>query len=163
MAKITQKIVPHLWYVKEAEQAAKFYASIFPDSRIDRVTPIPSDTPSGPANTVPVVELTLFGQRFMAISAGPLDDFNHSISFMVMCDTQQEIDRYWNAFLEAGGKPEQCGWLEDHYGVSWQIVPSMMQDWMADPDRDKAKRLIQAFLQMKKLDIAALKAAYEGR
>ncbi len=163
MARITQKIVPHLWYVKEAEQAAKFYVSTFPDSRIDRVTSIPADTPSGPAGSVPVVEFTLFGQPFMAISAGPLDEFNHAISFMVMCDTQQEIDRYWNALLEAGGKAEECGWLRDHYGVCWQIVPAMLNDWMADPDRDRAQRVATAFLNMKKIDLAALKAAYEGR
>jgi predicted 3-demethylubiquinone-9 3-methyltransferase (glyoxalase superfamily) len=162
MAKPTQKIVPHLWYVKEAEEAARYYASIFPDSRVDRVTTIPAETPSGPPNTVPVVEFTLFGQPFMAISAGPLDNFNHSVSFMVMCDTQQEIDRYWNALLE-GGQAEECGWLKDRYGLSWQIVPAMLQEWMVDPDRERAKRVTQAFLKMKKMDIAALKTAYEGR
>jgi predicted 3-demethylubiquinone-9 3-methyltransferase (glyoxalase superfamily) len=161
MAKLNQKIVPHLWYTNDAEQAARFYASIFPDSRVDRVTPIPADTPSGPAGSVPIVELTLFGQRFMAISAGPLDPFNHAVSFMVLCDTQAEIDRYWSALLE-GGRAEECGWLRDRYGVAWQIVPSMLQDWMADPDRERAKRVATAMLKMKKLDIGALQAAFQG-
>ena len=161
MARI-QKITPHLWFTKDAEPAARFYASIFPDSRVDRVTPIPAETPSGPPGSVPVVEFTLFGQAFMAISAGPLDPFNHAVSFMVSCDTQQELDKYWSALLE-GGTPEQCGWLRDKYGLCWQIVPSMLQQWMADPDRAKATRVTQAMLQMQKFDIAKLEAAFEGR
>ena len=162
MAKLTQKIVPHLWYTNDAEQAARFYASIFPDSRIDRVTPIPVDTPSGPAGSVPVVEFTLFGQQFMSISAGVLDPFNHAVSFMVMCDTQAELDRYWDALLE-GGRAEPCGWLRDRYCVYWQIVPSMLQEWMTDPDRGRATRVATALLKMKKLDIAALQAAYDNK
>jgi predicted 3-demethylubiquinone-9 3-methyltransferase (glyoxalase superfamily) len=161
-AKPIQKIVPHLWYTKDAEEAAKFYASIFPDSRVDRVTPIPAETPSGPPGSVPVVEFTLFGQSFMAISAGPLDPFNHSISFMVRCDTQAEIDRYWTALLE-GGTPEQCGWLRDRYGVCWQITPAPLEDWMADSDRNSARRVVEAMLKMQKFDIAKLQAAYDGR
>src|SRR5215208_7030361 len=112
-----QKITPSLWYNKEAEEAAKFYASIFPDSRVDRVTALPAESPSGPAGSVKVVEFTLFSQKFMAMSAGPLDQFNHSVSFTVNCKDQAEIDRYWNALL-AGGKAEQCGWLKDKYGLS---------------------------------------------
>jgi predicted 3-demethylubiquinone-9 3-methyltransferase (glyoxalase superfamily) len=160
--KSLQKITPHLWYAKEAEEAARFYASIFPDSRVDRVTPLPSDSPSGPAGSVQVVEFTLFGQAFLALSAGPLDPFNHAISFVVSCDDQAELDRYWNALLE-GGAPEQCGWLKDKYGVSWQIVPTVLDSMMADPDRDKARRATDAMLKMVKLDIAGLTAAYEGR
>ena len=162
MAKLAQKIVPHLWYAKEAEEAARFYASVFPDSRVDRVTPLPVDTPSGPAGSVAVVEFTLLGQPFMAISAGPLDPFNHAISFMVLCDNQQELDRYWNGLL-AGGKPEQCGWLKDKFGVSWQIVPAVLGDMMTDKDKAKSKRAAEAMMKMVKLDIAGLKAAYEGR
>ena len=116
------KIVPFLWYTKEAEEAAAFYASIFPDSRVDRVTAMPVDSPSGPAGSVKVVEFTLFGQSFQAMSAGPMDPFNHAISLMVMCEDQAELDRYWNALLE-GGKAEACGWLRDKYGVCWQLVP----------------------------------------
>ena len=157
-----QKITPHLWYAKEAEEAARFYASIFPDSRVDRVTALPSDSPSGPAGSVKLVEFTLFGQAFMAISAGPLDPFNHAISFVVSCEDQAEIDRYWEALLR-GGAPEQCGWLKDRYGVSWQIVPTILGDMMTDPDRDKARRAAEAMLKMVKLDIAGLRAAYERR
>lgn len=160
-AKLAQKITPHLWYAKEAEEAARFYASIFPDSRVDRVTTLPAASPSGPAGSVKVVELTLFGQSFMAMSAGPLDPFNHAISFMVNCDDQAELDRYWEALLR-GGSAEQCGWLKDRFGVSWQIVPRVFAEMMADPDRDKARRAAEAMLKMVKLDIAALQQAYKG-
>ena len=154
-----QKITPHLWFAEKADEAARFYASIFPDSRVDRVTPIPAETPSGPPGSVAVVEFTLFGQKFMAIGAGPLDPFNHAISFVVNCADQAEIDRYWDA-LVAGGAPEQCGWLKDRYGVSWQIVPTVLGTMMADPDRAKAKRVMEALLKMVKLDIAGLQQAY---
>jgi predicted 3-demethylubiquinone-9 3-methyltransferase (glyoxalase superfamily) len=157
-----EKITPHLWFVKEAEQAAQFYASIFPDSRVDRVTELPSDSPSGPAGSVKMVEFTLFGQPFLAISAGPLDSFNHAISFVVNCDDQSEIDRYWDALLK-GGQAEQCGWLKDRYGVSWQIVPSELRRMMTDPDRDRARRATDAMLKMVKLDIAGLRSAYGRR
>ena len=156
-----QKITPHLWYAKEAEEAAKFYASIFPDSRVTRVTGLPTDSPSGPAGSVKVVEFVLFGQEFMAISAGPLEPFNHSVSFIVRCDDQTEIDRYWNALLE-GGSAEQCGWLRDRFGLSWQIVPKVLGDMMTDPDRAKAKRAADAMMKMVKFDIADLQAAYSG-
>jgi len=157
------KLVPFLWYTKEAEEAAAFYASIFPDSRVDRVTALPVDSPSGPAGSVKVVEFTLFGQSFQAMSAGPLDPFNHAISLMVMCDDQAELDRYWDALLQGGGAPEQCGWLRDKYGVCWQIVPTGYEDVMADPDRDKAHRVAAAMMKMVKLDIAALEAAAKGK
>lgn len=157
-----QKITPHLWYAKEAEEAARFYASIFPESRVDRVTALPSDSPSGPAGSVKVVEFTLFGQPFMAISAGPLDSFNHAISFVINCDDQAEVDRYWDALLE-GGSAEQCGWLKDKFGMSWQIVPTILGDLITDPDPAKARRVSEAMLQMVKLDIAGLKAAHEAR
>lgn len=158
-----QKIIPHLWYAREAEEAARFYASIFPDSRVDRVTALPADTPSGPAGSVAVVEFTLFGQPFMAISAGPLDPFNHAISFVVACDDQAEVDRYWDALLQDGGAPEQCGWLKDRYGLSWQIVPAVLGEMINDSDRRKARRVAEAMLKMVKLDVAGLKAAYAGR
>jgi predicted 3-demethylubiquinone-9 3-methyltransferase (glyoxalase superfamily) len=160
--KLGPKIMPHLWYAKEAEEAAAFYASIFPDSRVERVTAVPADTPSGPAGSVKVVDFTLFGQPFQAMSAGPLDPFNHAISLVVLCDDQAELDRYWDALLE-GGTAEACGWLKDKYGVSWQIVPAGFAEIMADPDRDKVRRATEAMLKMVKLDFAALQAAYEGR
>jgi len=155
------KIIPHLWYTDKAEEAAAFYASVLPNSKVDSVTALPADTPSGPAGSVKVVEFTLMGQPFMAISAGPLDAFNHSVSFLVQCDDQAEIDRLWAA-LSAGGKVEQCGWLKDRYGLSWQIAPAVLGKMMKDPDRARAKRVTEAMLKMVKLDIAALKKAYDG-
>jgi predicted 3-demethylubiquinone-9 3-methyltransferase (glyoxalase superfamily) len=157
-----QKIVPFLWYAKEAEQAAALYTSIFPDSRIKGVTTMPSESPSGPPGSVAIVEFELFGQDFTAMSAGPLDPFNHAISFVVRCESQAEIDRYWNALLE-GGSPEQCGWLRDRFGVSWQIVPTVLDSMIADPNRERAKRAADAMLKMVKIDIAALQKAYDGR
>jgi predicted 3-demethylubiquinone-9 3-methyltransferase (glyoxalase superfamily) len=160
--KRSSKIFPHLWYAKEAEEAATFYASIFPDSRVDRVTRLLSDSPSGPAGSVKVVDFTLFGQRFQAISAGPLDPFNHSISMVVVCDDQSELDRYWDALLK-GGKAEACGWLQDKYGLSWQIVPAVMDEMMSDKDPVRSKRVTDAMLKMVKLDISKLQAAYAGK
>lgn len=160
--KTPQKIFPHLWYSTQAEEAAAFYASIFPNSRVDRVTPLPVDTPSGPAGSVKVVDFTLLGQRFQAITAGPLDPFNHAISLVVLCDDQAELDRTWDALLE-GGTAEACGWLRDRYGVSWQIVPTDFDAIMTSPDRDGVRRAAEAMLKMVKLDIATLRAAYEGR
>ncbi len=157
-----QKITPFLWYAKEAEEAARFYASIFPDSRVGNVTTLASESPSGPPGSVKVVEFVLFGQSFTAMSAGPLDPFNHAISLLVSCQDQAEVDRYWNALLD-GGSAEQCGWLKDRFGVSWQIVPTVLATLMSDPDRAKAKRASDAMLKMVKIDIAALQAAYDGR
>lgn len=154
------RIVPHLWYVKEAVEAAEFYVSIFPDSRIDHVTQIPAETPSGPAGSVDVVEFTLAGQPFMAISAGPLDEFNHAISLLINCADQAEVDHYWNA-LSDGGTIEECGWLRDRYGVAWQVSPVVLGEMMRHPDRARARRAMEAMLQMKKLDIAELQAAYD--
>lgn len=158
-----QKLVTHLWYAKEAEEAARFYTSIFPDSRIDRVTALPAESPSGPAGSVSVVEFTLFGQQLMAISAGPHDSFNDAISLLVHCDTQAEIDRYWNAILEHGGKPQACGWIIDRYGLRWQIAPTQLGEMMSDPDPAKAKRAAEEMLRQVKFDLAKLQAAYEGR
>jgi predicted 3-demethylubiquinone-9 3-methyltransferase (glyoxalase superfamily) len=158
-----QKITPFLWYAKEAEEAAKFYTSIFPNSRVSRVVTMPSESPSGPPGTVKVVDFELFGQSFTAMSAGQLDPFNHAVSFVVNCEDQAEVDRYWNALLEGGGKPEPCGWLKDRYGVAWQITPTILVSMMADPDRTKARRATDAMLKMGKIDIATLKAAFEGK
>lgn len=151
-------VVPHIWYTEKAEEAAQFYASVLPNSSVDSVTAMPADSPSGPPGSVKVVEFTLCGQPFMAISAGPLDELNHSISFMVMCDSQDEVDRYWTA-LKDGGEMEDCGWVRDRFGLSWQIVPKMLHELMKDHDQERARRVTEAMLQMKKLDIAALEAA----
>ena len=155
------RIVPNLWYTEKAEEAAAFYASLLPNSKVDSITALPADSPSGPTGSVKVVEFTLMGQPFMAFSAGPLDAFNHSISFMVQCDDQAEIDRLWAALSE-GGKIEQCGWLKDRYGLFWQIAPTVLGDMMKDSDRARAKRVAEAMLKMIKLDIEELKKAYEG-
>jgi len=149
-----QKITPHLWFDKEAKQAAEFYTSIFPDSRITDVTTL-RDTPAGDCD---VVSFELSGQPFMAISAGPLFKFNESISFMVSCDSQEEIDYYWGK-LSAVPQAEQCGWLKDKYGLSWQIVPTVLGEMMKDAK--KRARVTEAFLKMKKFNIAELRKAYE--
>ena len=162
MPTISQKITPHLWFVDKAEEAAALYVSIFPNSRVDSVTSVPADTPSGPAGSVKVVEFTLAGQPFMAISAGPLDPFNHAVSFVVDCEDQAEVDHYWDKLLD-GGRAEQCGWLRDRYGLSWQIVPRVLGEMMKDGARARAKRVTETMLGMVKLDIAELRAAYKGR
>ncbi len=157
-----QKIVPHLWYAREAEEAARFYATVFPDSRVDRVTALPTESPSGPAGSVVVVEFTVCGQAFMAITAGPHDSFNDAISFLVNCESQAEIDRYWNALLENGGKPHACGWIIDKYGVRWQIVPTVLGEMLASKDQVKAKRAADEMLEQVRLDLAKLEAAFRG-
>lgn len=160
--KAQTKIFTHLWYAKEAEEAAAFYASIFPDSSVDRVTPLLSESPSGPPGSVKVVDFRLFGQRFQAITAGPHDAFNDAISIVVLCDDQAELDRYWNALVEGGGKPQACGWLIDRFGLRWQIVPAALDEWMRESDPVRSKRVSDTLLRMVKLDIAALEKAYRG-
>jgi predicted 3-demethylubiquinone-9 3-methyltransferase (glyoxalase superfamily) len=158
-----QKIATFLWYKREAVEAARFYTTLFPDSRVDRVSSLPSDSPSGPAGSVEIVEFTLFGQSFKAMSAGPHHDFNDAISLMVSCETQAELDKYWDGILKHGGKPQACGWITDKYGVRWQIVPTALLTLMADPDPAKAARTAKEMLSQVKFDIARLEAAYNGR
>jgi len=158
----TQRIYPHLWYARDADGAARFYASIFPDSRVEGVWTLPTDSPSGPSGSVKVVNFVLFGQRFQAMTAGPHHDFNDAISMVVECENQAELDRYWDALLQGGGKPQACGWLIDKYGVRWQIVPKRMNEFIADTDPVRGKRVADAMLKMVKLDIATLEAAYRG-
>lgn len=158
-----QKIVPALWYAREAEEAARFYATVFPDSRVDRVSTLPADSPSGPAGSVSLVEFTLCGQQFSAISAGPHHEFNDAISLYVNCDTQAEIDRYWNALLANGGKPQACGWIKDKYGVRWQIAPKALAEMITDRDPARARRVAAEMLKQVKLDLAKLEAAFAGR
>jgi predicted 3-demethylubiquinone-9 3-methyltransferase (glyoxalase superfamily) len=155
------KIVPSLWYSEKAEEAARFYVSLIPDSGIDSVTSLPAESPSGPPGSVKLVEFTLAGQQFFAMAAGQLDPFNHAISFTIYCADQAEVDRLWNGLLD-GGTAEACGWLKDRYGVSWQIIPTALGKMMKDPDRARAKRVAEAMLQMVKIDIAALERAYKG-
>lgn len=156
------KIFPFLWYTKEAEEAAKFYASIFPNSGVDRVTSLMSESPSGPPGSVKVVDFRLFGQPFQAMSAGRHDPFNDAISMVVVCDNQAELDRYWDALLQGGGKPQACGWLMDRYGVRWQIVPAVLSEMMRDTDPVRSKKASDAMLKMVKLDIATLEKAYKS-
>jgi predicted 3-demethylubiquinone-9 3-methyltransferase (glyoxalase superfamily) len=155
------RLIPHLWYNTQAEEAAKFYASILPNSHVDSVSKLPSESPSGPAGSVAIVEFTLLGVPFQAISAGPLDAFNHAISFIVECEDQAEIDKYWDA-LGAGGEIEQCGWLRDRYGLCWQIIPKRFHEMINDSDKTRAKRVTDAMLKMVKFDIAGLEKAYRG-
>ena len=157
MAILKQKIVPHLWFDKEAKEAAELYAGVFPDSRVTNITTL-HDTPSGDCD---VVSFELSGQPFMAISAGPLFKFNESISFIVYCETQDEVDYYWEK-LSAVPEAEQCGWLKDRYGLSWQIVPSRMDEMLASGTEEQIARVTQAFLPMKKLDLGELERAYAG-
>jgi predicted 3-demethylubiquinone-9 3-methyltransferase (glyoxalase superfamily) len=157
MARI-QAITPFLWFDKEAREAARFYTSVFKGSKIKDSTRL-HNTPSG---TVEIFTIELLGQEFALMSAGPLFKFNESISFVVHCETQHEIDYYWRK-LSADPKAEQCGWLKDKYGVSWQIRPRVLDRMLRDKDLRKVARVTEAFLKMKKLDTATLKRAYEGR
>lgn len=156
-----QKITPFLWFCNEAEEASAFYASVFPDSRLTGVTTLPSESPSGRAGSVKIVEFVLCGQPFIAMSGGPLDVFNRAVSFVVNCEDQAEIDKYWDALME-GGSPQPCGWIKDRFGLSWQIVPTVLGKMIADPDRVRAKRAADAMMKMVKLDIGALQRAFAG-
>jgi len=155
------KIAPCLWFDGEAEAAAKFYVSLLPGSRIDHVQRNVTDSPGGKAGTVLIVAFTLAGQRFLALNGGTRFEYTHAISFQVDCADQAEVDRLWDG-LSAGGSTERCGWLRDRYGVSWQIVPTVLPQLLGDPDPAKAQRVMQAMLQMVKLDIAGLKAAADA-
>lgn len=153
------KITPFLWFDNQAEEAASFYTSIFANSRIVSTTRYGEGAPR-PKGGVMTVVFELDGQRFIALNGGPLFKFTEAISFSVDCKTQQEVDEYWEK-LTAGGEVSQCGWLKDKYGLSWQIVPTVLGELLSDPDPQKAKRAMEAMLKMKKIDIAALKRAYE--
>ena len=162
MAAAPAKIFPFLWYATEAEQAATFYASIFPDSRVDRVTTLQSESPSGPPGSVKVVDFTLLGQRFQAMTVGPHHEFNDAVSITVLYEDQAELDRYWNALLEGGGRPQACGWLIDRFGLRWQIVPAVFEKMMRDKDPARSKKVTDAMLKMVKFDIAELEKAYRS-
>jgi len=153
------KIAPCLWFDGEAEEAARFYVSLLPNSRIDHVQKNVTDSPAGKAVSVLIVKFTLAGQGFLALNGGTRFEYTPAISFQVDCADQAEVDRLWDG-LSAGGAVERCGWLRDRYGVSWQIVPSVLPQLLGDPDPAKAQRVMQAMLQMVKLDIAGLQAAH---
>jgi predicted 3-demethylubiquinone-9 3-methyltransferase (glyoxalase superfamily) len=156
------KIAPCLWFDGEAEEAANFYISLLPNSRIDRVQRNLTDTPAGKAGTVLVVAFTLAGQRFLALNGGARFEYTPAISFQVDCADQGEIDRLWDR-LSDGGATQRCGWLRDRYGVSWQIVPTVLPKLLGDPDGVKARRAMQAMLAMAKIDIEGLEAAHAGQ
>jgi predicted 3-demethylubiquinone-9 3-methyltransferase (glyoxalase superfamily) len=159
---MTTKIKPCLWFDGKAEEAASFYVGLLPDSRIDSVHRAPSDYPSGKAGDVLTVEFTFAGQHFVALNGGPYFQFNEAVSFQIFTDDQAETDRLSDA-LSAVPEAEQCGWLKDRYGLSWQIVPRLLIQHMADPDPAKAKRVMDAMMDMKRIDIAAIEQAYRGK
>ena len=152
-----QKITPFLWFDKEAREAAKFYTSVFKESKIKSPVSL-DDTPQG---TVDIISLELFGQDFTLMSAGPEFKFNESISFVIDCVDQEEVDYYWDHLTSNGGAESQCGWLKDKFGVSWQVVPRQLGELMSDPDQEKAGRTMQAMLKMKKIIISDLQKAHD--
>jgi predicted 3-demethylubiquinone-9 3-methyltransferase (glyoxalase superfamily) len=153
-----QKITPCLWFDDQAEEAARFYTSIFKNSKIGKITHYGEGAPR-PKGSVLTVSFTLDGQEFLALNGGPQFKFTEAVSFIVNCKTQKEVDRMWEKLSE-GGKDLQCGWLKDKYGVSWQVVPTILADMWSDPDPARAGRVLQALMGMQKLDIKALKKAY---
>lgn len=162
---IMQKITPFLWFDRDAEEAAKFYTSIFNNSKIIDVAHYgnsAADASGRPKGTVMILRFELEGQLFMALNGGPIFKFSPAISFLVSCDTQEEVDDLWKSLSE-GGEEDQCGWLKDKFGVSWQIVPSILGEMIQDKDNKKSERVMEAMLQMKKIDIQQLKIAYEGK
>lgn len=161
---IQQKITPHLWFDKEAEEAVKFYTSIFKNSKIGNVSRYGKEgfeIHGMPEGTTMTVEFELEGQKFLALNGGPVFKFNEAISFMVHCDSQKEVDYFWKK-LSAVPESEQCGWLKDKYGLSWQIIPNALGKLLSDPDPEKAGRVMNAMLKMKKIVIKDLEKAYEG-
>jgi predicted 3-demethylubiquinone-9 3-methyltransferase (glyoxalase superfamily) len=156
------RISPCLWFRDGAEEAVEFYVSLLPDSHIDHVQRNLADGLAGKEGEVLAIVFTLAGQSYQALNGNPRFDFTHAVSLSVECEGQAEVDRLWDR-LSDGGEPVACGWVKDRYGVSWQIVPKILLEYLADPDREKAIRVMRAMMDMVKLDIAGLQAAYEGR
>jgi predicted 3-demethylubiquinone-9 3-methyltransferase (glyoxalase superfamily) len=156
------KVYPCLWFNGKAEEAANFYVALLPDSRIDNVWRSPADTPSGPEGMVLLVDFTLAGQQLQGLDGGPDFSFNEAISLVIECDDQAEVDRLWDALTAEGGEPGPCGWLKDRYGLSWQIVPKRLSEMLEGPDRDGARRAMEAMLQMGKLELPELERAFRG-
>lgn len=151
-----------LWFDGNAEEAARFYTGVFPNSHIDKVSTARADNPSGPKGSVLTVEFTLDGARFVGLNGGPDFTFSESISFMVDCEDQAEVDRYWDALVQGGGEHGPCGWLKDRFGVSWQVTPKRLYEMLDSSDADAAERAMTAMLTMSRLDVAELEAAYRG-
>jgi len=156
-----QKITPFLWFDDKAEEAANFYVSVFKDSKIETVSRY-GDAGPGPKGSVMILQFQLEGQRFTALNGGPIFHFTPAISLLVDCQTQEEVDDLWQK-LSAGGRPDRCGWLQDKFGLSWQIIPAALGKLMSDPDPKKSNRVMQAMLQMEKIDIKRLEQAYQGQ
>jgi predicted 3-demethylubiquinone-9 3-methyltransferase (glyoxalase superfamily) len=156
------KITPCLWFDGVAEEAARLYTSLIPNSRIVSVNRSPAETPSGPKDSVLTVDFTLDGHSYMGLNGGSDFKFSEAISLSIDCDDQAEVDRYWDALIADGGEPSVCGWLKDKFGLSWQVVPRRMTEMFKSPDRPAAERAMAAMLDMRKLDIAALERAFAG-
>jgi 2-polyprenyl-6-hydroxyphenyl methylase/3-demethylubiquinone-9 3-methyltransferase len=156
------RIAPCLWYDGQAEEAANFYASIFPDSSVDAVHRAPTDYPNGKAGDVLTVDFTVLGMKFLGLNGGPAFKFDQAISFQVYTQDQEETDRYWNAIVSNGGAESACSWCTDRFGLSWQIVPQILMDMMTSSDAPAAKRAMEAMMTMRKIDIAALETAYNA-
>jgi len=156
------KITPCLWFDNQAEEAAKFYTSLFPNSRVDKVVRAAADNPSTPAGAVLTVEYTLDGSPFVGLNGGPDFKFNEAVSFVIDCTDQAEVDRYWDALVQGGGEHSVCGWLRDQFGVSWQVVPRQLNEMLESDDRPAAARAMEAMLKMEKIDVEKLREAYEG-
>ena len=166
MAISKQKISPCLWFDGKAEEAAKFYVSLFPNSRIvhtSRYTEVGQDQHGQKAGSVMTVAFELEGQSFLGLNAGPMFKFSEAVSFIIYCESQAEVDRYWNALTADGGQPSQCGWLKDKFGLSWQVTPTKLLEMVTSSDKAKAGRAMGAMMTMNKIDIARIEAAYEGR
>jgi len=161
MAKL-DKITPCLWFDGNAAEAAAFYTSLFPNSRVTGVHRSPADTPSGPKGMVLTVDFSIDGRTFIGLNGGPDFKFNEAISLSIDCEDQAEVDRYWDALIAHGGEPSVCGWLKDRFGVSWQVVPRRLNEMYESSDKAAAERAMEAMLQMVKLDIAELERAYAG-
>jgi predicted 3-demethylubiquinone-9 3-methyltransferase (glyoxalase superfamily) len=162
---MTSKITPCLWFDGHAEEAARFYASVFEDARVGRIgryDDTVAEVAGQPSGSVMTVELELFGQSFLGLNGGPQFRFSEAVSFIVHCESQEEVDRYWDALTADGGEESQCGWLKDRFGVSWQIVPRQVPEWLSSADEAAAGRVMAAIMPMKKLDVATLRRAYEG-
>jgi predicted 3-demethylubiquinone-9 3-methyltransferase (glyoxalase superfamily) len=157
------KITPNLWFDGNAEEAANFYVSLLPDSRIDKVYRSPADNPSTPAGAVLLVDFSLAGQHFTGINGGPQFPFTEAVSFVIDCEDQAEVDRLWDALIAGGGSPGQCGWLKDRFGLSWQVIPREMGELMSSPDTEASKRAMEAMLQMSKIDMNELRRAFHGQ
>jgi predicted 3-demethylubiquinone-9 3-methyltransferase (glyoxalase superfamily) len=155
-------IAPCLWFDGNAEEAAKFYTSVFPDSRVDKVVRAPADNPSTRAGDVLTVEFTISGSKYIGLNGGPEFPFTEAISLYVDCKDQAETDHYWDALMQGGGSPSVCGWLKDRFGVSWQVIPRQLNELLESPDRAAAARAMEAMLKMVKIEVATLREAFEG-